>query len=239
MSWRWGGISSSAGQRDTAGLHSFRPGPGGNLTDWGFRGGPWQHSFCYSLRWGFASMAVGATIYQQHLLAGSLGRAPLCLREKAEPGVSWGTASCIMRYSLGQRGPGPSSRVGWRLWARAVGTPLRVPMAWREARFLGRRGGARSLLREAAVRRSPASREPHPPNACGITPAGGFSLQLRAPRCCSRACAVRSQARRLPRWAWRELSSTRRLNARLLDHNERHSLWRLPSANDFWRNQAS
>ena len=148
-------------------------------------------------------------------------------------------ARCIMRYSLGQRGPGPSSRVGWRLWARAVGTPLRVPMAWREARFLGRRGGARSLLREAAVRRSPASREPHPPNACGITPAGGFSLQLRAPRCCSRACAVRSQARRLPRWAWRELSSTRRLNARLLDHNERHSLWRLPSANDFWRNQAS
>ena len=61
--------------------------------------------------------------------------------------------------------------------------------------------GARSLLREAAVRRSPASREPHPPNACGITPAGGFSLQLRAPRCCSRACAVRSQARRLPRRA--------------------------------------
>ena len=35
-------------------------------------------------------------------------------------------ARCIMRYSLtslGQRGPGPSSWVGWRLWVRAVGTP--------------------------------------------------------------------------------------------------------------------
>ena len=53
-------------------------------------------------------------------------------------------ARCIMRYSLtslGQRRPGPSSWVGWRLWARAVGTPLRVPMAWREARFLVGVGG--------------------------------------------------------------------------------------------------
>ena len=69
-------------------------------------------------------------------------------------------ARCIMRYSLGQRGPGPSSRVGWRLWARAVGTPLRVPMAWREARFLGRRGGrgpysARQLWEEAQPAASP------------------------------------------------------------------------------------
>ena len=155
-------------------------------------------------------------------------------------------ARCIMRYSLVYHEVQPGTE---RTRAFLPGGLTLVGASCRDSSTCangmergplpGSAWGARSLLREAAVRRSPASREPHPPNACGITPAGGFSLQLRAPRCCSRACAVRSQARRLPRRAWRELSSTRRLNARLLDHNERHSLWRLPSANDFWRNQAS
>lgn len=122
------------------------------------------------LRWGSSRIAVGATIYQQHLLAGRPWSSSPCLSESR--------ARCITRYSLTSLGREGQGLPGW---ADAVGASCRTRYAcqWRGESSLGQ-GRARSLLCKAAMR-SPASGEPHSPNACGIIPAAGFSLQLRAP----------------------------------------------------------
>ena len=81
-------------------------------------------------------MAVGATIYQQHLLAGPLGRAPLCLHEKQsqvyhEVQPDQPRTERARAFLLG----------GLTLVGASCRDSVSVPVAWGEARFLGRVGG--------------------------------------------------------------------------------------------------